>query len=156
MVACFNLRLFHLDRMLQNFDALPSQLNVSMILLAMWYQIKAGQKLHLLGWGVSPSPLTKQPNNSIQEHVQQPKVLQDKPYDRNLMYVKYQFQSGPTTKISHHFPDWWRKHYVYPGSPLNNVSLSLLPKTNSTLEQLLLHKKPPREILQRMDDWKTW
>jgi len=98
-----------------------------------------------------PTRHTKQPNNSIQEHAQNPKVLQQKSYDRKLMYVKYKFQSGPTTKFSHHFYQWWHQHYAYPGSPVNHVEIILLPKTNSTLERLLIHKKPSREILRRME-----
>ena len=93
----------------------------------------------------------QQSNYSLQELVQHPKVLQQKPYDRTLMYVKYKFQTGSTTKLPHHFFEWWRKHYAYQGSPVNKVKVRILPKTNSTLEQLLIHKKPSSAMLTRME-----
>jgi len=99
-----------------------------------------------------PTPHTNQSNSSIQTLIQYPIVLQQKTYDRRLLYIKYKFQSGLTTKFSSHFYQWWHKHYAYPGSPVNSVNIRFLPKTNSTLERLLIHKKPSREILQRMEN----
>lgn len=108
------------------------------------------QQLHAKLLRNSKQP-TKASNYSIEEHVQNPRILQQKSYDRKLMYIKYNFQTGTTTKFSQQFFHWWHKHYAYTGSPVNNVQVRLLPKTNSKLEQLLIHKKPTREILQRME-----
>ncbi len=88
--------------------------------------------------------------HSIQDPVKNPVVLQKKPWNKTLMYPKYTFESGPITKFSHEFFQWWQKHYQYPGSPANNVKVRLIPKTNRTLETILIHKKPTREILRRM------
>ena len=93
---------------------------------------------------------SKQAHYSLQEHIQNPKVLKEQLYPKRSMYVKYKFQSSITTKFSNYFHEWWRKHYVYPGCPVNNVKIILLPKTNSNLRKLLIHKKPSRQILKRL------
>jgi hypothetical protein len=39
------------------------------------------------------------------------------------------------------------KNYQYAASSVKNVKVRLIPKTNRTLAQLLIHKKPPKDIL---------
>ena len=67
------------------------------------------------------------------------------------MYPRYTFQSGSMTKFSCQFPKWWKKDYQYPGSPVKQAKVRLIPIINRTLESILIHKKPPREILTKME-----
>ncbi len=80
-----------------------------------------------------------------------PPVLQTNSWDRKVMYPCYTFQSGPVTQFPQEFYKWWKKHYQYQGSPANKIKVRLITTTNPTLRSLLIHKKPPREILTRME-----
>ena len=43
------------------------------------------------------------------------------------------------------------KHYAFPVSPVENVKVQIVTNTNRTLESFFVHKKPPREILTKME-----
>ncbi len=43
------------------------------------------------------------------------------------------------------------QHYKYSGLSLNDVRIRMIGNTNRTLEQYLIHKKPSKEILTRME-----
>jgi hypothetical protein len=86
--------------------------------------------------------------NSMKDPVKYPAILQKKPWDRTVMYPRYLFQSGPVTIFSYQFHLWWKKHYQYPGSPVRNIKVRIIPKTNRTLAQFFIHKKPPRTMLR--------
>ena len=45
----------------------------------------------------------------------------------------------------------WKKYYIYPGSPMNNVTLKISIRTNKSLGQLLVKKKPPKSMLINVD-----
>jgi hypothetical protein len=79
-----------------------------------------------------------------------PPVLQKKPWNRRVIYPCYTFESGPYMEFPHEFYDWWKQHYLYPGSPANKIQVRLTSTTNRTLRSLLIQKKPPREILTRL------
>ena len=85
---------------------------------------------------------------SMKDPVLYPPILQKKPWDSSLLYTTYLFESGPMASFHKTFRHWWKKHYQYPGSPLNKIKLRLLPKTNRTLARFFIHKKPPRRLLQ--------
>ena len=90
-------------------------------------------------------------SNSIKDLVENPPVLQTKPWDNNIMCPRHKFERGPRVQFATQFFAWWQKYYQYPGSAVNNVNIRLIPETNRTLEKFLLHKKPPTEMLTRME-----
>ena len=93
----------------------------------------------------------KKHNDSFKDLIEKPFVLQTRTWDTNKMFPRYTFESGPKTQFSRQFYSWWKKHYQYPSSSVKNVKICLVPKTNRTLEKHLICKKPPREILTRME-----
>ena len=80
-----------------------------------------------------------------------PLILQQKPWNPSVMYVRYPFESGPMSTFPQKFLTWWKKHYQYPGSPANRIQIRLIPKTNRSLQNFLIRKKPSRLILTRME-----
>ena len=94
---------------------------------------------------------SKTTSPSIQTLVEQPPVLQTRPRDRTVMYPQYRFESGPRTEFSRMFFAWWEEHYQYQGSPVKDVRIRLVPETGRRLHNILIHKKPSRAILSRMD-----
>jgi hypothetical protein len=79
--------------------------------------------------------------------VRYPTVLQKKSSDRTVMYPRYLFESGLMVSCSREFHSWWNKHYQYPGSPVKQVKIQLIPTTNSTLAHSFIHKKPSKEMV---------
>ena len=94
---------------------------------------------------------TTLPEPSIQHLVEYPSVLNDKPWDKSYMCLKYTFETGPRTQLSREFYSWWKKHYQYQGSTVKDMKIRLRPKTNRSLANFLIHKKPPRAMLTRME-----
>lgn len=90
-------------------------------------------------------------NKNKSDPVSFPPILQPKSYNSQIMYVKYGFESGPNLKFCHEFFNWWQNHYKYPGSPANRIQICFLPQSNRTLQNLLIHKKPPRQLLKQID-----
>ena len=77
------------------------------------------------------------------------------PRNRSLLYASSLFEGGPMASSHKEFHDWWKKHYQYPGSPLNKMKIRLLPKTNRALARFFIRKKPLRQMLrlsQQQDD----
>jgi hypothetical protein len=102
-----------------------------------------------------PPPSPPQLQTMMKDPIKFPTVLETKLWDRKVMYPRYVFESGLTTNLRKEVYEWWRKHYVYPESTVKNVKIRFIPKTNRTLEHFLIHKKPPRETLTRMEPSKT-
>jgi hypothetical protein len=67
------------------------------------------------------------------------------------MYPKYIFDSSLTINFPKAFYQWWKKYYVFPQSFVKDVQVRLSAKTNRTLEHYFIHKKPPREMLTKME-----
>ncbi|CAF3294626.1 unnamed protein product, partial [Rotaria sp. Silwood2] len=44
----------------------------------------------------------------------------------------------------------WQKYYIYLGSRFKNTRLILSTLLNRTLQSLLIHKKPKRDMLTKM------
>jgi hypothetical protein len=80
-----------------------------------------------------------------------PPVLEQKPWDKSLMLVKYLFESGPNSAFTRQFYTWWEKHYKYPGSPANRINLRLIPQCNKTLQNHLIRKRPNNALLRGTD-----
>ena len=87
----------------------------------------------------------------IQEPVRKPAVLQLKIWDRQLMFPRYLFDSALTSTFRKDFHKWWKENYAINGSPVEQVRVRLVPNTNPTLKNFFIHKKPPRELLTRME-----
>jgi len=88
---------------------------------------------------------------SMKDPVRYPAVLQQKQWNRTIMYPQYLFESGPMATFSRQFYSWWKKHYQYPDSSVKNIRVRLKAKTNRTLASYLIRKKPPSHILKRME-----
>ncbi|CAF3553728.1 unnamed protein product, partial [Rotaria socialis] len=76
-----------------------------------------------------------------------PPILEIKPWDSKVMYIPYKFETGTTSKFPQHFLQWWKKNYVYPGSPANRIRIRLIPTINKTLQHFFIQKKPSKTIL---------
>jgi cell division protein FtsI/penicillin-binding protein 2 len=63
------------------------------------------------------------------------------------MRVYFTFENGRMQDFKNQLHRLWNKYYVYDGSPMNNVTLTISTKTNQSLNQLLIQKKPPRSML---------
>ena len=98
---------------------------------------------------------SKIPERSLEDLVKHPAVLEAKPWDRSVMCLRYSYESGPITRFSHEFFSWWSQHYQYPGSPVKTIKVRLIPKTNSTLDNFLIRKKPSQAMLTRMEPTKN-
>lgn len=82
-----------------------------------------------------------------------PPVLQkSKCWDRTLMYVPYIYENGITDTFPSTFYDWWKRHYAYPGSPANRITIRLITTTHPTLRKQLIRKKPSRELLTKLNE----
>ncbi|CAF4821807.1 unnamed protein product, partial [Rotaria sp. Silwood2] len=69
---------------------------------------------------------------------------------KDQIYLHYTFETGPLLDFKKEYRKIWEKHYVYPGSRCKNTRLILGTLLNHTLQDLLIHKKPKREMLTRM------
>jgi hypothetical protein len=68
-------------------------------------------------------------------------------YNKKEILVYLTFESGPKLELKKELRRLWREHYIYPGSPMNNVTLKIGTQSNRSLHQLLVKKKPPRSML---------
>ncbi|CAF1184049.1 unnamed protein product [Didymodactylos carnosus] len=97
-----------------------------------------------------PTRNEKQRQGMLQDPVRSPAVLQTKIWDTSVMYPRYIFDSG-FPKL---FGKWWKKYYAFPGSPAETVKMRLVANTNDTLAKFFIHKKPPKELLIKMEELK--
>jgi hypothetical protein len=61
--------------------------------------------------------------------------------------VHFTYESGPMLDYKRELRRLWEKYYIYPGSPMNDVTLQINTRINKSLNQLLIRKKPPRSML---------
>ncbi|CAF1154002.1 unnamed protein product [Rotaria magnacalcarata] len=83
--------------------------------------------------------------------VQFPPVIQQRPWNRRLMYIRFGYESGHISRFTKEFRKWWKKHYQSPGSAANRIQLRLIPRTNRTLQNYLVRKKPSKRFLTKID-----
>ena len=88
-----------------------------------------------------PTRRESEREESIQDH--QPRS----DYNKKEIPVYFTFESGPKLEFKKELRRLWRKHYIYPGSPMNNVTLKIGTQSHRSLHQLLVKKKPPRAML---------
>jgi hypothetical protein len=98
-----------------------------------------------------PTRKQKKLTEQLKDPVKYPPILEKKPWDRSVMYLRYPFESGPMVNFSRQFHSWWKQHYQYPASPVKQVKIRLIPRTNSTLARSFIHKKPSKEMLTLME-----
>ncbi|CAF3206763.1 unnamed protein product, partial [Rotaria sp. Silwood2] len=97
-----------------------------------------------------PTRREKQNQETIENVNALPDVLRKKnTWDPNILYVKYYYESGPRLSIQHDFRQWWKQHFAYEGSNVEHVQLKFAVKTNCTLEDMFVHKKPSQQMLKR-------
>ncbi|CAF4211062.1 unnamed protein product [Rotaria sp. Silwood2] len=85
--------------------------------------------------------------NQIQDNL----ILKKKKYEhKDEIYLHYTFENGPLLNFKKQYRQIWEKYYVYPGSRLKNTRLILGTILNRTLQSLLIHKKPKRDMLRKM------
>lgn len=61
--------------------------------------------------------------------------------------VHYTFESGSMLQFQRELRRLWEQFYVYPGSPMNNIRLKIETRSNKSLCQLLVKKKPHKKLL---------
>lgn len=83
--------------------------------------------------------------------IEQPLVLQPYIWDCKTMFPSYLYYHPSPIHLSDDFMKWWRLFFSYPGSPVYNAKVQLVPKTQRTLEDLFIKKKPRKELLTRME-----
>lgn len=88
----------------------------------------------------------------IDNPIEKPSVLQSKTWDVSVMYPRYLFDRSMTADFQQRFHAWWKKYYVYRHSRVLDVRVRLIPYTNSTLENFLVRKKPPKEVLTKLEE----
>jgi hypothetical protein len=98
-----------------------------------------------------PTRREKQLQTTMQDPVRAPAVLQPKLWNSQVMFPRYLFDSALIINFQEEFTKWWRKYYAFPGSPVEYVKVRQVANTNRTLETFFIHKKPPREVLTKME-----
>ena len=83
----------------------------------------------------------------IQDPITAPTALEEKKWDRTIVYPTYAFDRAYTINLPDRFHRWWHHFYRYPGCPVRSVAVYLTATTQRTLDQELIHKKPDRHLL---------
>jgi hypothetical protein len=73
-------------------------------------------------------------------------------WNPNILCAPYQFETGPRTAFGPIFRTWWKEYFCRQGSTVTHVKVKFSGKSNRTLEQCFVHKKPPKEVLKKMDN----
>ena len=108
------------------------------------------QRLHSKSL-LQPTRREKILEKMMRDPVKAPETLQTKIWNHKILCPRYLFDSALTTSFPRAFKLWWRKHYGLAGSLLDDVRVLMSAKTNRTLEHFLIHKKPSREFLTKME-----
>jgi hypothetical protein len=98
-----------------------------------------------------PSRREKQLITMIQDNDAVPTALQTKPWDKKVMYPRFQFENGPIRYLKPSFLQWWKKWYIFPQSSVADVEVRSCTTMNRTLESLFIHKKPPKDLLRKLE-----
>ncbi|CAF4105848.1 unnamed protein product [Rotaria sordida] len=69
---------------------------------------------------------------------------------KDQIYLHYTFENGPLVDFKKEYRQIWEQNYVYPGSRFKNTRLILGTILNRTLQSLLIHKKPKRDMLTKI------
>lgn len=99
-----------------------------------------------------PTRKEKALNNIFHDPIRSPTALEIKEWDKTVMLPKSKFDGSTFNVFKKQFYEWWKKYYADNGSTVQNVKVRLVAKPNRTLETFLIHKKPNKEILTRMEN----
>ncbi len=77
------------------------------------------------------------------EEIQQ----QQQACNKKEICVPFTFESGPMLDFQYELRLLWKKYYLYHGSPMTDVTLTIVTRINKSLGQLLIQKKPPKSML---------
>jgi hypothetical protein len=78
-------------------------------------------------------------------------IRKRKKYDhKNEIFLHYTFETGPLLDFKKEYRRIWEKFYVYRGSRFANTRLVLGTILNRSLQSFFIHKKPPRNMLTRL------
>ncbi len=70
---------------------------------------------------------------------------------KKILLIPHTFESGPLLNFNREFRELWTKSYIYPGSVMKDVRLMMTILSNPPLNDLLVHKKPSRLLLTKME-----
>jgi hypothetical protein len=73
--------------------------------------------------------------------------IQQQGWDKKEIRVPFTFESGPMLDFQRELRRLWKKYYLYNGSPMNDVTLTIVTRINKSLGQLLIQKRPPKSML---------
>ncbi|CAF1361318.1 unnamed protein product, partial [Rotaria magnacalcarata] len=99
-----------------------------------------------------PTRREKQLTVVLKDAVLSPAVLKPKVWDKSIMYPRYQFDAPNSKTLSIQFYKWWKNYYKNEKASVRTIKIRLVANTNETVESYLVHKKPPKEILTRMEN----
>ena len=108
---------------------------------------------HYLHQSLSQQPTRreKQLNAMMRDPAATPLILQTKQWDKEVMYLHYLFDRGLTMDLPRELHRWWKTHYAFNGSPIEQIKVRIIAKTNPTVESFFIRKKPPLAILTKME-----
>ncbi|CAF4005492.1 unnamed protein product [Rotaria sordida] len=132
----------------EDFDM--ERLSTEMILLVNGYPPKFIQQ-HIKNFFIQHDAMKVWTELNTEAYEQLYNTLLYKPTRKeNQIYVHYTFENGPLLNFKKEYRQIWEKFYVYPGSRLKNTRLILGTILNGTLQSLLIHKTPKRDMLTIM------
>ena len=71
--------------------------------------------------------------------------------NRKNIRVHFHYESSPMLNFKSQLRRLWTKYYIYAGSPMNNVKLTIATQINKPLSRLLIKNKPPKSVLNNMN-----
>jgi hypothetical protein len=75
-----------------------------------------------------------------------------KQWNKKFLMLPHTYESGPLLEFKPEFRKLWTKHYVYKGSLMTDVRVMITTLSNPSLNDLLVHKKPSRSLLTKMQE----
>ena len=87
---------------------------------------------------------------AMNDPITHPLALQPKIWNREVMYPRYLVDGSRATLLTKQFYDWWHQYYAYGSSPVSDVKVIMTPNTQTTLQTLLIHKKPSKTLLRKL------
>lgn len=76
-------------------------------------------------------------------------------WNKKEIRTYFTFESGPMLRFKRELHALWKKSYLYPGSPMKDVNLKISTRSNRSLNQLLIKKRPCRTLLTDLDTRKS-
>jgi hypothetical protein len=90
-------------------------------------------------------------NGTSDQLPQNDSKMVNKHWDKSILMLPHTFESGPIMHFKREFHKLWTKFYVYKGSVMKTVRLMITARSNPSLNDLLVRKKPSRSLLTKME-----